>query len=283
MQGFFPFGKASWIFVLSLGLPKWEAEELTAYAVKIMLDDCQCIQDGALGFWVSTNSHSPQKRALWCVWQIKHTRIEPPHGCLGITSIPVCVHLIILSILSSQLFFCRHSLFWIWPSNLTLSPLLQAMIVRGFRGDSKAHKIYFSSNSSIRIPDMLSLLCLVGLIGATAVSKYWTVWIPIWTILALALVLLSVVSLSHKITALSFSSCIRSQFLLQFLYALPVSPRLIDRRSASKAYLYLRLHNKRYYLVHEALLESLGKGWDLCKRRGYFRDSSLCLLTQLYH
>lgn len=48
----------------------------------------------------------------------------------------------------------------------------QAMIVRGFRGDSNAHKIYFSSDSSIRIPDMLSLLCLVGLIGATAVSKY---------------------------------------------------------------------------------------------------------------
>ncbi|KAG5560035.1 hypothetical protein RHGRI_003350 [Rhododendron griersonianum] len=48
----------------------------------------------------------------------------------------------------------------------------QAMIVRGFRGDSNAHKIYFSSDSSIGLPDILSLLCLVGLIGATAVSKY---------------------------------------------------------------------------------------------------------------
>ncbi|KAE9453139.1 hypothetical protein C3L33_14957, partial [Rhododendron williamsianum] len=46
----------------------------------------------------------------------------------------------------------------------------QAMIVRGFRGDSNAHKIYFSSDSSIGMPNILSLLCLVGLIGATAVS-----------------------------------------------------------------------------------------------------------------
>ncbi|XP_028126232.1 protein ABCI12, chloroplastic-like [Camellia sinensis] len=42
----------------------------------------------------------------------------------------------------------------------------QAMIVRGFRGDGNAHKIYFSSGT-----DILSLLCLIGLIGATAVSN----------------------------------------------------------------------------------------------------------------
>ncbi|XP_052206491.1 protein ABCI12, chloroplastic isoform X2 [Diospyros lotus] len=48
----------------------------------------------------------------------------------------------------------------------------QAMIARGFRGDSKAHKIYFSSDSSIGIADILSLLCLVSLIGATALLNY---------------------------------------------------------------------------------------------------------------
>ncbi|XP_057485508.1 protein ABCI12, chloroplastic-like isoform X1 [Actinidia eriantha] len=48
----------------------------------------------------------------------------------------------------------------------------QAMIVRGFRGDGNSHKIYFSSESSIGIADILSLLCLVGLLGATAVSNF---------------------------------------------------------------------------------------------------------------
>ncbi|XAR57174.1 hypothetical protein NMG60_11025227, partial [Bertholletia excelsa] len=48
----------------------------------------------------------------------------------------------------------------------------QAMIVRGFRGDSNDHKIYLSSNSSIGMADILSLVCLVGLIGATTATKY---------------------------------------------------------------------------------------------------------------
>ncbi|KAL7251929.1 hypothetical protein ACSBR1_013728 [Camellia fascicularis] len=47
----------------------------------------------------------------------------------------------------------------------------QAMIVRGFRGDGNAHKIYFSSDTSIGMADILSLLCLIGLIGAAAVSN----------------------------------------------------------------------------------------------------------------
>ncbi|GFZ21874.1 hypothetical protein Acr_29g0010360 [Actinidia rufa] len=47
-----------------------------------------------------------------------------------------------------------------------------AMIVRGFRGDGNSHKIYFSSESSLGIADILSLLCLVGLLGATAVSNF---------------------------------------------------------------------------------------------------------------
>ncbi|KAF8387984.1 hypothetical protein HHK36_026650 [Tetracentron sinense] len=48
----------------------------------------------------------------------------------------------------------------------------QAMIVRGFRGDSKSHKIYFLSNSSIGIADIVSLLCLFALIGASIMSEY---------------------------------------------------------------------------------------------------------------
>ncbi|KAM7258209.1 hypothetical protein ACFE04_013950 [Oxalis oulophora] len=38
----------------------------------------------------------------------------------------------------------------------------QAMIVRGFRGDSNTHKIYFLSKSSFKAADFASLLCLAG-------------------------------------------------------------------------------------------------------------------------
>ncbi|KAI3711872.1 hypothetical protein L1987_70421 [Smallanthus sonchifolius] len=50
--------------------------------------------------------------------------------------------------------------------------ITQAMTVRGFRGDSSSHKIYFSSASSAPIPNMVSLMTLVGLIGAAALSEY---------------------------------------------------------------------------------------------------------------
>ncbi|RVX21720.1 Protein ABCI12, chloroplastic [Vitis vinifera] len=49
---------------------------------------------------------------------------------------------------------------------------LQAMIVRGFRGDSSTHKLYFLSDSSIRMEDVVSLLCLIGIIGAAVLSEY---------------------------------------------------------------------------------------------------------------
>ncbi|KAF3457231.1 hypothetical protein FNV43_RR01888 [Rhamnella rubrinervis] len=49
----------------------------------------------------------------------------------------------------------------------------QAMIVRGFRGDSNSHKIYFLSDSSIGTEDIVSLLCLIGVIGATVLSDYF--------------------------------------------------------------------------------------------------------------
>ncbi|PON80203.1 ABC/ECF transporter, transmembrane component [Parasponia andersonii] len=48
----------------------------------------------------------------------------------------------------------------------------QAMIVRGFRGDSKSHTIYFLSDSSFGTADIVSLLCLVGVIAAAVVSDY---------------------------------------------------------------------------------------------------------------
>jgi len=47
------------------------------------------------------------------------------------------------------------------------------MIVRGFRGDSKTHKIYLFGNSSLGMPDIISLSCLAGLIAA-AIFCEWT-------------------------------------------------------------------------------------------------------------
>ncbi|XP_017184679.1 protein ABCI12, chloroplastic isoform X2 [Malus sylvestris] len=51
----------------------------------------------------------------------------------------------------------------------------QAMIVRGFRGDSNAHKIYLLSDPSIGTADIISLLCLVGVIGASVWFGYFLV------------------------------------------------------------------------------------------------------------
>ncbi|XP_056699646.1 protein ABCI12, chloroplastic isoform X2 [Spinacia oleracea] len=45
----------------------------------------------------------------------------------------------------------------------------QAMIVRGFRGDSNRHKIHFQP-SSFTMPNLISLLALCGVIGATRLS-----------------------------------------------------------------------------------------------------------------
>ncbi|XP_062108482.1 protein ABCI12, chloroplastic [Humulus lupulus] len=48
----------------------------------------------------------------------------------------------------------------------------QAMIVRGFRGDSKSHTIYNLSESSFGRADIISLLCLVGVTAACVLSDY---------------------------------------------------------------------------------------------------------------
>nr|GEX38431.1 protein ABCI12, chloroplastic [Tanacetum cinerariifolium]GEX38436.1 protein ABCI12, chloroplastic [Tanacetum cinerariifolium] len=50
--------------------------------------------------------------------------------------------------------------------------ITQAMTVRGFRGDCSSHKIYFSSASSAPIANIVSVMTLVGLIGAAALSEY---------------------------------------------------------------------------------------------------------------
>lgn len=52
---------------------------------------------------------------------------------------------------------------------------LQAMIVRGFRGDSNSHKIYFLSGSSIGMADFISVLCLIGVVGGAFLSDYFLV------------------------------------------------------------------------------------------------------------
>lgn len=51
----------------------------------------------------------------------------------------------------------------------------QAMIVRGFRGDSNAHKLYFLSDSSMGMADLISLFCLVGVTSAALLSEYFLV------------------------------------------------------------------------------------------------------------
>ncbi|KAG5104930.1 hypothetical protein JHK82_041900 [Glycine max] len=51
----------------------------------------------------------------------------------------------------------------------------QAMIVRGFKGDCGTHKIYFLSESSFGMVDIICLLCLTLLIGAALLSEYYLV------------------------------------------------------------------------------------------------------------
>ncbi|XP_061347925.1 protein ABCI12, chloroplastic [Gastrolobium bilobum] len=51
----------------------------------------------------------------------------------------------------------------------------EAMIVRGFRGDGDAHKIYFLSESSFGMADIICLLCLSAVIGAALLSEYYLV------------------------------------------------------------------------------------------------------------
>lgn len=48
----------------------------------------------------------------------------------------------------------------------------QAMIVRGFRGDGNTHKIYLSESSFGAIENIVSLLCLIAVIGAAVFSDY---------------------------------------------------------------------------------------------------------------
>ncbi|CAI9118631.1 OLC1v1020226C1 [Oldenlandia corymbosa var. corymbosa] len=47
----------------------------------------------------------------------------------------------------------------------------QAMIVRGFRGDCKTHRLILSADASNAIANILSLLCLIGLVGTATWSK----------------------------------------------------------------------------------------------------------------
>ncbi|KAJ4721840.1 protein ABCI12, chloroplastic-like [Melia azedarach] len=51
----------------------------------------------------------------------------------------------------------------------------QAMIVRGFRGDSSTHKIYSFRNSSVGVADFVSLFCLVGIVSAALLSERFLV------------------------------------------------------------------------------------------------------------
>ncbi|PHT60110.1 Protein ABCI12, chloroplastic [Capsicum baccatum] len=48
----------------------------------------------------------------------------------------------------------------------------QAMIVRGFRGDSTTHKIFLSADSSSGVANYISLSCLFGLIALVTLPKY---------------------------------------------------------------------------------------------------------------
>ncbi|XP_071742049.1 protein ABCI12, chloroplastic-like [Rutidosis leptorrhynchoides] len=50
--------------------------------------------------------------------------------------------------------------------------ITQAMTVRGFNGDSSSHNIYFSSASSAPMANIVSVMTLLGLIGAAALSEY---------------------------------------------------------------------------------------------------------------
>lgn len=47
----------------------------------------------------------------------------------------------------------------------------QAMIVRGFRGDCDSHKVLLAAGASTFIANVVSISCLVGLIGVTTLSR----------------------------------------------------------------------------------------------------------------
>lgn len=51
----------------------------------------------------------------------------------------------------------------------------QAMIVRGFRGDSNTHKIYLLSDSTFGMADFISLVCLIGVTSAAFLCDYYLV------------------------------------------------------------------------------------------------------------
>ncbi|MCO5559979.1 hypothetical protein L7F22_013583 [Adiantum nelumboides] len=49
--------------------------------------------------------------------------------------------------------------------------IAQAMVVRGFRGDAAAHKVYFGTSFSLKLPDYFAILTLGVLIGVAMVSE----------------------------------------------------------------------------------------------------------------
>ncbi|XP_050229776.1 protein ABCI12, chloroplastic [Mercurialis annua] len=49
----------------------------------------------------------------------------------------------------------------------------QAMIVRGFRGDSNSHKMYYIWKSSFGMADFVSILCLISVVAAAFLSDYF--------------------------------------------------------------------------------------------------------------
>ncbi|KAK8684971.1 hypothetical protein V6N13_040983 [Hibiscus sabdariffa] len=51
----------------------------------------------------------------------------------------------------------------------------QAMIVRGFRGDSNGHRLYFLSDSSLGMADLIAAVCLIGVTSAALLSEYFVV------------------------------------------------------------------------------------------------------------
>ncbi|KAI5079986.1 hypothetical protein GOP47_0005465 [Adiantum capillus-veneris] len=49
--------------------------------------------------------------------------------------------------------------------------IAQAMVVRGFRGDATAHKVYFGTDFALKLQDFIAILALSALIGAGVVSE----------------------------------------------------------------------------------------------------------------
>ncbi|TYJ19770.1 hypothetical protein E1A91_A09G214900v1 [Gossypium mustelinum] len=46
------------------------------------------------------------------------------------------------------------------------------MIVRGFRGDSNAHKLHFLSDSSIGMANLIAVVCWISVTSAAPLSEY---------------------------------------------------------------------------------------------------------------